>query len=381
MPVKRPAPPLESSDERDAAPRRAPVSLRGGRVSVKGQGVDTLFGGVEEYPAPPAPAPPAEGRPLAGALEVDIDQVMPDPGQPRKDWEHDEGERRLEELAGSIREFGILQPLLVRRDGELGDGRSRYTVIAGGRRLVAAQRVGLPRLPIVVSGEDGYRIRIMQLVENVQRQQLNALDEARAYQELLDIQGFTPPKLAEQVNVSAQTIRNRLRLIADEVIAAAVGKGQVTVEAANILNTLPDEEVLGIKERIAAGDQLRKADLLTVRARVQASGKINPRYKGGGRRVPAPALAAPDTSAGAAGAEEQVAVPQRPGHPAVTDLLARRLADQLGAAVIPAECPRLVAAIEELRAHDPTLAWTPTVIECLARNLASTGGASGEHGG
>lgn len=223
-------------------------------------------------------------RRLEGALEVPLAQILPDAHQPRQDWAHDDGERRLEELAASIREFGVLQPLVVREEGALPDGRARYVVIAGGRRRAAAERAGLEMVPVVVRGDEGTRVRVLQLLENLQRQSLSPLDEARAYQELLDLEGLTPRQVAARVHVSDQHVRNRLRLLADQVISDAVERRQVTVEAARILQQLPDDEVLGLKERIAAGERLRKADLMTVRERLRANGVLNPRYTGGGRR-------------------------------------------------------------------------------------------------
>src|SRR6266480_2550247 len=96
---------------------------------------------------------------IPGALLVPIDRVQRDPAQPRRDWTHGEGRQRLEELTQSVREFGLLQPLLVRQEGE------RYVVIAGGRRLVAARRAGLTEVPVVVHHADSATVRILQLLE------------------------------------------------------------------------------------------------------------------------------------------------------------------------------------------------------------------------
>src|SRR5262249_33943230 len=114
----------------------------------------------------------ATERRLPGALEVPIEQVETDPGQPRQDWAYEEGERRIDELAASIREFGILQPLVVREDGALADGRQRYVIIAGARRRIAAERAGLAALPVIVRGEEATQIRLLQLIENLQRHDL-----------------------------------------------------------------------------------------------------------------------------------------------------------------------------------------------------------------
>ncbi len=254
------------------------MSARKGKASVVAE-----FVRPQRRPEPPQPTPLGERR-LGGAVVVPIDQVEPDPDQPRRDWGHDDGERKLVELAGSIREFGIFTPLLVREDGRLPDGRLRYIIIAGGRRRVAAERAGLRELPVIVRGDEGSRVRYLQLVENLQRHGLAPLDEARAYQELLDLDDeLTPPKLAERVGVSAQHIRDRLRLLTDQVIADAVARGRLTIKAATNLRQLPDEELEGFKQRIMRGDQVTYAEVQAVRQRLQANGVINPRYKGGGR--------------------------------------------------------------------------------------------------
>jgi ParB/RepB/Spo0J family partition protein len=222
-------------------------------------------------------------RRLAGAFEVALEQVVPDPDQPRKDWTYDSGDERLRELADSIREFGIFQPLVVREDGALDDRRPRYVIIAGGRRRAAAELAGLRILPVIVRGEEGTRLRVMQLIENLQRQELSPLDEARAYQELLDAEGITPPMLSARVHKSAQHIRTRLRILADQAIADAIARRQVPVSAAGIIQQLPDEEVLSFKERLRAGETLHMADVMSVRDRLRASGIVSPRFKGGGK--------------------------------------------------------------------------------------------------
>ncbi len=223
----------------------------------------------------------ATERRLPGAMEVPIEQVVADPGQPRKDWAHDDGERRLAELAGSIREFGIIQPLLVREEGTIADGRQQYVIIAGGRRHAAALRAGLTLVPVVIRGDEAARVRILQLLENLQRQSLSALDEARAYQELIDLEGLNPPGLAERLHVSAQHVRDRLRVLADQVLADAVERRQISNTAAREIMKLPDEEVQAFRTRVLAGERLQTNDVVAARARLAAAGIINPRRKVG----------------------------------------------------------------------------------------------------
>src|SRR5437763_5113318 len=196
---------------------------------------------------------------VPGAVIVPIDTVQRDPDQPRRDWRHAEGYQRLDELTQSIKEFGLLQPLVVRRVDE------RYVVIAGGRRLVAARRAGLREIPVIVRDEEGARVRVLQLIENLQRQQLSALDEARAYQEMLEIDALTTGGLAARLHVSTQTVRDKLRLLRDQVLADAVEHRQTAATVAREINKLPDDAAEDLRKRVQAGEQLHVSDVDEVR--------------------------------------------------------------------------------------------------------------------
>ncbi len=221
----------------------------------------------------------ATERRLAGAMEIPVEQVMPDPGQPRQDWAHGEGARRLDELAASIREFGLLQPLLVREEGTLTDGRQRYIIIAGERRHTAATRIGLVTVPVIVRGDEAMQVRILQLIENVQRQDLSPLDEARAYQELMDAENLTPPMLAARLHLSSQHVRDRLRLMGDQVFADAVARGQLSATTARDILQLPENEIARLRDKVRVGEPVQAQDVATVRERLAASGVVNPRRK------------------------------------------------------------------------------------------------------
>jgi ParB family transcriptional regulator, chromosome partitioning protein len=221
----------------------------------------------------------ATERRLPGAMEVPIDQVAPDPSQPRQDWEHNDGARHLDELAESVREFGILQPLVVREDGHVADGRQRYLIIAGGRRYAAAQRADLASVPVVVRGEESSRVRILQLIENLQRQELSPLDEARAYQELIDLEKLSPPMLAARLHLSAQHVRDRLRVLADQALADAVERQQISATAARDIMQLPEEAFLSFRARVLNGEAIQSSDVAAVRMQLSAAGIINPRRK------------------------------------------------------------------------------------------------------
>ncbi len=142
-------------------------------------------------------------RPASAPMEVDIDRIQPNPAQPRFRLD----EARLDELTSSIRDNGVLQPVLVRplRDG--------YQLIAGERRLMAAQRAGLLRVPVVVRDAPDDRLLELALVENIQREQLNPIEEAQAYQKLMETVRCTQEELAAKLGRERSTVANTLRLL------------------------------------------------------------------------------------------------------------------------------------------------------------------------
>lgn len=240
--------------------------------SAKRSGPD--FGARVQRAVIPFNAPQAE--PLAGALTVPIEHIQADPEQPRRDWSGPENEARLAELAASIAEFGIMQPLVVSEyEDEM--GRTRYRVIAGGRRLAAARLAGVPRVPVLVRSAEGTRLRILQLTENVQRQSLHPLDEARTFQELIDLEGLTPRTLAERLHISDQSVRNRLRLLTNQPLADAMVRGQLSATAANLALQLPDAGQRAIAARLEAGEEITTTEVQRLRAQLEAQGVENPR--------------------------------------------------------------------------------------------------------
>jgi len=248
--------------------------------------------------APDAITMTADGERLAGARQVPIGQVVPDPDQPRRDWDDEESVERLKELAASLKEFGVLQPLLVREDGSLDDGRTRYAIIAGGRRRVAAEMAGLATLPIVIRDEEAGRVRVLQLIENIQRRALAVLDEARAYQEIIDAEGISAEALGTRLSISGQQVRNRLRLLDDQLIADAVERGQIKPSVAREADNLPAPYRGAIRARIAEGESVPLADVRNAQLQAVVVGASNPRSKGGGRAARhakvAPRAAQPD---------------------------------------------------------------------------------------
>lgn len=136
-------------------------------------------------------------------LEIDIDLIEPNNTQPRNYFD----DKKIEELAQSIESNGILQPLLVRRKG------GRYQLIAGERRWRAAQKVGLPKVPAVIREIADDKLLELALIENIQRDDLNAIEEAIAYKNLIDALGLTQEMVAQRVGRDRTYITNYLRLL------------------------------------------------------------------------------------------------------------------------------------------------------------------------
>ncbi|MFH1574330.1 MAG: ParB/RepB/Spo0J family partition protein [Acidobacteriota bacterium] len=145
-----------------------------------------------------------EAEPLdAAPRELDIDLVTTNPEQPRFHID----EKALEELAASIRENGILQPILVRPMGP------KYQLIAGERRLLAAQRAGLLKVPAVVRQVPDRHMLLLALIENLQREQLNPIEEAQAYHKLMDLLQTTQEEVAGHLGRERSTVANAVRLL------------------------------------------------------------------------------------------------------------------------------------------------------------------------
>lgn len=163
------------------------------RRSGLGRGLDALI-----------PASDNEAQEGTSLLQVGLDLIDPNPNQPRTTFDDDP----IAELAASIRQLGVLQPLLVRRDRN-----GRYELIAGERRLRAARSAGLASVPVIVVDSDERGSLERALVENVHRSDLNAMEEASAYRELLDRYELTHEALAERIGKNRTTITNSLRLL------------------------------------------------------------------------------------------------------------------------------------------------------------------------
>ena len=159
-------------------------------------------------------------RPTAGLREIAVDAIRPNPWQPRTHFD----EHELEEMADSIRAHGLLQPVLVsqQRDGT-------FQLITGERRWRAVQLAGMPTLPAMVKEATPQASLEMALVENIQRRDLNPLEEAHAFRQLLDEHGLTQEQLGQRIGKSRVSVTNTLRLLhLPEPIREALANGSIT---------------------------------------------------------------------------------------------------------------------------------------------------------
>jgi ParB family chromosome partitioning protein len=179
--------------------------------------------------------PGSDAAPLSGLTEVPVRAITPNPHQPRSQFD----EEALQELAESIREHGLIQPLIVVRSSE-----DQFTLIAGERRWRAAQLAGLEALPVVIKDVAPQQMLEMALVENVQRADLNALEEASAYKQLIEEFGLTQDQVAQRVGKSRVSVANTLRLLKlPEPIKARLADGLITEGHARALLTIGDSTV------------------------------------------------------------------------------------------------------------------------------------------
>jgi ParB family chromosome partitioning protein len=206
-------------------------------------------------------------EPRVGPLEIDIDRLAPNDFQPRR-WLDD---ARIAELSQSIRSNGVIQPIVVRKVGE------RFQIIAGERRWRAAKQAGLTRVPVVVrdvaAGQERSLLE-MALIENIQRENLNPIDEALAYRRLTEEFHLTQDAVAEAVGKDRATVANVLRLLklSDEV-RQEVAAGRLSMGHARALLSLPDEAVERRLARDVIARQLSVRDTEALVKKMLAEGK------------------------------------------------------------------------------------------------------------
>ena len=216
-----------------------------------------------------------KATPMSEMAEVAVSQCIANPTQPRRTFD----ETALEELADSIRTLGLIQPITVRREGE------NYLIISGERRWRAAQLAGLTTIPAYIRNVDDQNLHAMALVENIQRQDLNAIEIALSMQRLIDECGLTQDALAEKVGKRRSTVANYMRLLrlADPV-QLAVKEGVISMGHAKAIASIESDkqQVSVLKKIIKANLSVRQTEdyirTLTQKGQCAATPTIEEEY-------------------------------------------------------------------------------------------------------
>ena len=211
--------------------------------------------------------------PTNGLREIPITSIVPNPHQPRLHFD----EVKLQELADSIKEHGILQPIVVSQNGE------QYEIIAGERRFQAAKRVGLATVPVVVRDVTEQEKLELAIIENVQRHNLNPIEEAKAYLRLVDEFSLSQDGVAEKMGKSRSVVANTLRLLNLPVeIQRAVAEGKISEGHAKALLAIENPEKqravfdLIIKEELTVRETEQKVRSVSVKPYVRSAAPLNP---------------------------------------------------------------------------------------------------------
>lgn len=180
----------------------------------------------------------------ASDTQISIEKIQPNPDQPRTHF----NESELEELSESIRENGVLQPLLVRKQG------NKYEIIAGERRYQASKMAGLDTLPVIIKDVDDQKVLELALIENLQRSDLNPIEEAKGYKRLIKTSGMTQEALSRAVSKSRSTITNSLRLLdLPEPVQDLLFEGKLTAGHARAILAVPYEDArIKLAEKVVA---------------------------------------------------------------------------------------------------------------------------------
>ncbi|QHQ36604.1 ParB/RepB/Spo0J family partition protein [Algicella marina] len=226
-----------------------------------GRGLSALLADVEQ------PAESGAQPAIAADKELPIDVIEPNPDQPRRMFR----EEALEELAASIREKGVIQPVIVRPHPSK---NGHYQIVAGERRWRAAQRASIHNLPVVIRDLTDTEVLELAIVENVQRADLNPMEEALGYRQLMDRFGHTQEKLAASLGKSRSHIANILRLLTlPEVVQAMVNTGALSAGHARALIGAEDPVALA-QHVVDRGLSVRQTEALAKGAKVSSGRRL-----------------------------------------------------------------------------------------------------------
>jgi ParB family chromosome partitioning protein len=218
---------------------KLPPSRRG----ALGKGISSLLGDVEVSNRAPPPVDAPESEParshalVAEVVRLPIDDVQPNPHQPRKIFD----DTALKELSASLKEDGILQPIVVSK----GDSDAKYTIIAGERRWRASKLAGFETIPAIVKEGVGDDMLRLALIENIQRADLNVIEEAEAYASLIKDYGLTQEQCADKVGKERSTVANALRLLSlPRELQDDIMDGRVTMGHGRAILSLEEKKLM-----------------------------------------------------------------------------------------------------------------------------------------
>ena len=240
-----------------------------------GKGLNALFGESGYEPEKTAaPEPEKESEAVKSDVTVKISSIIANEKQPRKNFNEEE----LSQLTESVKQYGVLQPLLVKKEGE------KYRIIAGERRYRAAKEAGLKEIPVVVRDYTSQQAAEVSIIENVQRADLNPMEEAMAYQMLIDDYGLKQEEIAGKVSKNRTTITNALRLLKlSERVRLMVAQGSLSAGHARTLVPVEDEEIQYAlaKEVVEKQLSVRETEKLVKQAgrkKPERKNKVEPDY-------------------------------------------------------------------------------------------------------
>ena len=234
------------------------------KASGLGRGLAALLDEAVRAAPQQADAAPQADEGARGVREIEVARIRPNPAQPRMHFD----EESIAELAESIAERGLLQPVLLRPDGD------NYQLVAGERRWRAAQKARLHAIPAIVREIDDSTSAEIALIENVQREDLNAVEEADGYRQLIQRYGHTQDEVAKLVHKSRSHIANLLRLLdLPEMVKQSLLRGDISMGHARAIAASEDPEELA-REIVAKGLSVRQAEALAKRARPGAGSDI-----------------------------------------------------------------------------------------------------------
>ncbi len=219
-----------------------------------GRGLSALLADVDDSQKE-APSEKSTAKERRGAQTLPIEKVVANPDQPRQDFSKPE----LEELTSSIREKGIIQPLIVRPDPDAAD---QFQIVAGERRWRAAQAANIHEIPVVIRELDDTEVLELAIIENIQRSDLNSVEEALGYRQLMDSFGHTQEQMAVALGKSRSHIANLLRLLSlPDKVLEYVRQGKLSAGHARALVT--SENPVGLADTIISGGlSVRQAEKL-----------------------------------------------------------------------------------------------------------------------